>query len=204
MASEKTRKALVDAARALFAKKGFDETTMNDIAQASGKGRRTVYTYFKNREEIYYAAIEGEIDRMSERLREAVAKNISAEDKLVKIIYTHLSLVRDAVNRNGNLRGEFFRNIWLVEKVRKNFDMTERELLAQCLLEGMRQGEFEDVDVRLAVDIIHFSVKGLEVPYIYGRLGASASQTSMPVVKRILHRTLRAELTDIERQALPD
>ena len=33
-------------ARQLFAKNGLESTTMNDIATASGKGRRTLYTYY--------------------------------------------------------------------------------------------------------------------------------------------------------------
>ena len=41
MAVQKTRNILVDVARQLFAKKGLESTTMNDIAIASGKGRRT-------------------------------------------------------------------------------------------------------------------------------------------------------------------
>ena len=40
MAVSKTRAKLVDVARQLFAKNGVDDTTMNDIAVASKKGRR--------------------------------------------------------------------------------------------------------------------------------------------------------------------
>ena len=46
MSISKTRQKLVDVARQLFAKNGIANTTMNDIAVASGKGRRTLYTYF--------------------------------------------------------------------------------------------------------------------------------------------------------------
>ena len=53
----KTRAKLVDVARQLFAKKGVEDTTMNDIAQASKKGRRTLYTYFKSKEQIYMAVV---------------------------------------------------------------------------------------------------------------------------------------------------
>ena len=59
MSISKTRQKLVDVARQLFAKNGLENTTMNDIAMQSGKGRRTLYTYFKSKEEIYYAVIEG-------------------------------------------------------------------------------------------------------------------------------------------------
>ena len=53
MLISKTRQRLVDVARQLFAKNGLENTTMNDIATQSGKGRRTLYTYFKSKEEIY-------------------------------------------------------------------------------------------------------------------------------------------------------
>ena len=43
----KTRDILIEVARQLFARKGIENTTMNDIAEASDKGRRTIYTYLK-------------------------------------------------------------------------------------------------------------------------------------------------------------
>ena len=52
MSISKTRQKLVEVARQLFAKKGIANTTMNDIAVASGKGRRTLYTYFSRKDEF--------------------------------------------------------------------------------------------------------------------------------------------------------
>ena len=49
MAVSKTKAKLVDVARQLFAKMGVENTTMNDIALASKKGRRTLYTYFNSK-----------------------------------------------------------------------------------------------------------------------------------------------------------
>lgn len=43
----KTREKFIEVARQLFARKGIENTTMNDIASASDKGRRTIYTYLK-------------------------------------------------------------------------------------------------------------------------------------------------------------
>ncbi len=190
MATTKTRDLLVSVARGLFAKNGFENTTMNDIAVASGKGRRTLYTYFKNKDEIYYAVIGDELSHMSDRLREVAGKSIPPEDKLVQMIYTHLSMVKSAVYRNGNLRAEFFRNIWLVERVRKDFDKTERDLITRVLTQGIRMGVFEVANIRMAVDIMHYCIKGLEVPYIYGRLGEGGPAQSRPIVQNIIHRVL--------------
>ena len=58
----KTRDKLIDIARQLFAHKGIENTTMNDIAIAAEKGRRTIYTYFKNKRDIYNAVVETESD----------------------------------------------------------------------------------------------------------------------------------------------
>ena len=56
----KTRERLIEVARQLFVRKGVENTTMLDIANASDKGRRTIYTYFKNKREIHQAVIERE------------------------------------------------------------------------------------------------------------------------------------------------
>lgn len=189
MGKSKTRDKLIEMARHLFAKHGVEDTTMNDIAVASGKGRRTLYTYFKSKDEVFYAVIEEEMARMSQRLRLVATKELDPEDKLVQLIYTHLSLIKEAVVRNGNLRAEFFRNIWLVEKVRKEFDQTEVELIQQIIMQGIRQGKFDVANIRMSVDIMHYCIKGLEVPYIYGRLGNSIS-TSRPMVKQVIHRAM--------------
>ena len=129
MSISKTRQKLVDVARQLFAKNGIANTTMNDIAVASGKGRRTLYTYFSRKEDVYYAVIESELERLSDKLDEVATSKIRPQDKIIELIYTHLSMIKETVVRNGNLRAEFFRNIWMVEKARKNFDEDEIEML---------------------------------------------------------------------------
>ena len=93
------------------------------------------------------------------------------EQKVLTLIYTHLSVIKEVVTRNGSLRAEFFRNIWLVEKVRRQFDEEERNILRRVLEEGIARAKFRIDNVNLMADIIHYSVKGLEVPYIYDRLG---------------------------------
>ena len=135
MTVSKTRTRLVDVARGLFAKQGLENTTMNDIAVASGKGRRTLYTYFKNKEDIYFAVIETELEHLSAQLSEVANKRMDLEEKLVEIIYVHLHSIKEVVLRNGNLRAEFFRNIWMVEKVRKHFDQKETEFFIGVLKE---------------------------------------------------------------------
>ncbi|MBQ7470870.1 MAG: TetR/AcrR family transcriptional regulator [Prevotella sp.] len=195
MSISKTRQTLVDVARQLFAKNGVANTTMNDIAVSSGKGRRTLYTYFKSKEEVYFAVIESELERLSDKLDEVAAKKIRPQEKVIELIYTHLSMIKETVMRNGNLRAEFFRNIWTVEKVRKNFDEDEIELFRKVYAEGKADGEFDIEDVELVADITHYCIKGLEVPFIYGRLGRGLTEeASRPLVTRVVYGALGKRL----------
>lgn len=191
MSITKTRQKLIEVARELFAHKGLEATTMNDIAAASGRGRRTLYTYFRSKEEIYYAVIEEELERLSEKMDEVLSMNVEPEEKVFTLIYSHLNIIKDTVARNGTLRAEFFRNIWKVEKVRKTFDEEERRFLSQVLQEGVDKGRFRIDNVGLMADIIHYSLKGLEVPYIYDRLGEGLTEDdTYPIVKGIILRVL--------------
>jgi len=185
MSISKTRQKLVDVARQLFAKNGIANTTMNDIAKTSGKGRRTLYTYFKSKDDVYYAVIESELERLSDKLDEVAAKKISPQDKIIELIYTHLSMIKETVMRNGNLRAE------LVEKVRKNFDEDEIELFRKVYSEAKEDGEFDIDNVELVADITHYCIKGLEVPFIYGRLGHGLTEeSSRPLVAKVVYGAL--------------
>ena len=170
MAVSKTRAKLVDVARQLFAKKGVDENKMNDIAVASKKGRRTLYTYFKSKEDIYMAVVESELEMLSDAMEQVAKKDITPDEKILKLIETHLDSIKMVVYRNGTLRAGFFRNIWRVEAVRKNFDAKEIKLFKQVLAEGKDKGIFDIDNVDIIADIVHYCIKGIEVPYIRGQI----------------------------------
>ncbi|GAE84578.1 transcriptional regulator [Bacteroides reticulotermitis JCM 10512] len=173
---------------------GVENTTMNDIALASKKGRRTLYTYFKSKDEIYLAVVESELDILSDMMKKVSEKDMSPDKKMLEIIYTRLDAIKEVVYRNGTLRANFFRDIWRVEKVRKKFDAKEIQLFKAVLQEGQSKGVFHIDDIDMAAAIIHYCVKGIEVPYIRGQIGADLDdQTRNKYVSNIvfgaLHRT---------------
>ena len=176
MTVSKTREMLVDVARQLFARMGVDNITMNDIAQASGKGRRTLYTYFKNKNEIYLAVVESELSQLHRVLMDVSEKTLPADEKLITFIYTRLDAIKALVFRNGTLRATFFRDIWRVEKVRKDFDVLEVKLLKNILDDGVKEGIFSMPDTEITALVLHHALKGLEVPYIRGVMGDSISK----------------------------
>ena len=182
----------MDVARQLFAKMGVENTTMNDIALASKKGRRTLYTYFKSKEDIYMAVVESELDILSDIMKRVVEKDISPDQKIIEMIYTRLDAVKEVVYRNGTLRATFFRDIWRVEKVRKRFDAKEIQLFKDVLREGVEKGVFQVDDIDMTAELVHYSVKGIEVPYIRGHIGAKLTdETRGQYVENIVFGALR-------------
>ena len=194
MAVSKTKAKLVDVARQLFAKMGVENTTMNDIALASKKGRRTLYTYFKSKEDIYMAVVESELDMLSDMMKRVAEKNISPDEKMIEMIYTRLDAVKEVVFSNGTLRANFFRDIWRVEKVRKRFDAKEILLFKDVLREGVEKGVVRIDDIDMTAELVHYCVKGIEVPYIRGHIGAKLDDETrdkyvVNLVFGALHRT---------------
>ena len=167
----KTRAKLVDVARQLFARKGVEDTTMNDIAVASKKGRRTLYTYFKSKDQIYMAVVESELEMLSDSMEKAAKQSVAPDQKILDLITTHLDIVKMVVFRNGTLRADFFRDIWRVEAMRKNFDRKEIQLFRYASQEGKEKGIFDIDNVEITADILHYCIKGIEVPYIRGQIG---------------------------------
>ena len=91
MTVQKTRAKLVDVARQLFAKKGVEETTMNDIAVASKKGRRTLYTYFKSKNGLLESIVNKKESEHLALLEEAAVYRHDFFNSLLEILKTEIN-----------------------------------------------------------------------------------------------------------------
>lgn len=162
----KTRDKLIDIARQLFAHKGIENTTMNDIAIAAEKGRRTIYTYFKNKRDIYNAVVETESDKVLSKLSEIAKLQIPADEKLMEFIFQRFDAMKDLVHRNGSLRAGFFRDVRKVERARKAASPKEVHILETILQEGVDSGIFRIKHVDKTAMVMILCLQGLDVPYI--------------------------------------
>lgn len=162
----KTRDKLIDIARQLFAHKGIENTTINDIAQAADKGRRTIYTYFKNKKEIYNAVVESESEKVVIKLTEVLNIPISPDQKLMEFIFQRFEAMKDLVYRNGSLRAGFFRDVRKVERARKATTPKEINILESILQEGVDKGVFRIKHVDKTAMVMLLCLQGLDVPYI--------------------------------------
>ena len=160
-----TKELLIKVARRLFAQQGIGNITMNDIAKAASKSRRTVYTYFQSKEELLEASIEMEVMKISNAMTKVATSNLPLDKKIIRLVFVRLQLTRSIVRRNSSLHSDYF---VIVEHIRRSFDSKEIALFRHIISEGKQKGIFNTESPDLAARFLHFCLKGIELPFING------------------------------------
>ena len=185
-----TRHTILATARIEFARKGADNTTMDDLAKASGIGRRTIYTYFKTREELYLEVIDREIDIILKQLSRVASMRISPEKKIIRFMNNHMKTIENLIRKDHLLRIDFLKRSEKVEKFRQVIDSHEKECFAMVLQEGTQAGVFLVEDYENTAALTLTTLKGLEQQFILDNFGKSCRET-LELWQKILFRGIK-------------
>ena len=137
--AEERRNEILDVAERLFAEKGFDHTSTNDILQEIGIARGTLYYHFKSKEDI----LDAMIDRMTEQLL-AKASAIAANGEI--LVLQRLTLTIMSLNVNNEVGQEVMRQMHRPQNALMHQKMQEKLLrgvdpiITGLLVEGIEQG----------------------------------------------------------------
>lgn len=161
--ASRTRDRLIDVARQLFVRQGYDNTTMNDIATASDRGRRTLYTYFTSKNEIYQAVIERETARIRQEIEASATANDSPAQRLRALINYRVALVQDQT------RGY---QVWIASllsrdpmrsrKVRAMVADKIYEMIGQIVEDGIASGDFDPTQAQRLPAMLTMLVRGAD------------------------------------------
>lgn len=162
---EVIRLDVIKAARDLFQRYGLLKTTMEDIARAVGKGKSTLYYYYKSKDEIFEAILQEDMEEVFETVKRAVEKEATAEGKLKTFALTRLKCLDQKVNLFSIVVGEIADNPKLIKKNKKDYECKEGELLRSILAFGILNGEFKSigvVDLDSIVYVMLCALRGVE------------------------------------------
>ncbi len=98
--SEFRRTKIVDAARSVFARKGFVRGIMDEIAKEAGIAKGTVYLYFRSKREIYKAVLDRDMESLKTDTMERIEAAKTLKDKIRAFAQTRIE--------NAEARKEFF------------------------------------------------------------------------------------------------
>lgn len=172
---------LADAARELFVEKGFDETTVVDIATRAGLTERTFFRHFVDKREVLFAG-----DVMVERMT-AMFADVPADVTPIDFVARAIDDACDAISSNPD---------WSRKRARivaDHPDLRERELAKMSMLASvLRRGLGErGVEPTIAVVAAEAGVLALRVGYERWAAGPR-SEHLVPTVRVVL-----AELRDV-------
>lgn len=88
-----TRKAIIESAVQLFSAKGFEKTSIEDIAKNAGIGKATVYTYFAAKSDIFLTHCDDELEEAFAALKKPEQEGITLLDQLVEFFMLKFTFV---------------------------------------------------------------------------------------------------------------
>ncbi len=80
------RQEILDAARAVFASKGFTEATLDDVALRAEFGKGTLYNYFENKEALFVSVLEDSFETLMGMVRDALNADVTFPEKVDRFI----------------------------------------------------------------------------------------------------------------------
>ena len=82
---EKTRKAIIKAAVRLFDQKGYEKTSIEELAREAGVGKGTIYTYFQTKDQIFYAFCEEQLEFVHAELASKTDPNAPIIEQIMTV-----------------------------------------------------------------------------------------------------------------------
>lgn len=162
----KAKLQIVAAAGITFSRFGFKKTTMDDIAFAAGKGKSSLYYYFKNKEEVFEAVVDYEAETLKSEINEALLKI----DKPIDKLHTYISKRMHRFVAKGNLytalNDNFLATLSFIEKIRNKHREWEINIIDSILKEGIERKEFKEGNIEFMGTTILTAMIGFEVPML--------------------------------------
>jgi TetR/AcrR family transcriptional regulator, cholesterol catabolism regulator len=144
--SEITREAILQNALKIFDRRGFANTSLEEVARETGLKREAIYYYFGNRAEILLAIIRPQSEALVESLREIVTSEESFPNKLHLAFRNHLMRFdRNCLEMTVSLRDVYLDDAKDVRREMTKIWRAYETMWTELILGGQRSGDFAKV-----------------------------------------------------------
>ena len=173
---DETRERIVGAAIRLFMKKGFESTTVDEIAEAADVAKGTFFNYFPRKEAVLDALGEQVVHEMEEVTRGLLAQPGTASDK----IHRFAGEITRRHSSNRELSRVFVQR--MLSKLQEPTHSTAtriRELLRSLIEQGQAAGEIRPLDASRASAVIQGAAIGTLLAWFSRESGAFDLETEL-------------------------
>jgi AcrR family transcriptional regulator len=148
------RKRIVEAARSLFYERGYERTTLDDIAELLHVTKPFIYSYYKNKSELLQEVAERSIREAFEAQSRILKSKLSLMEKLLRIVEEVTQcVIRNQADTIVYMREEMNLDRQTVQRIREYRKEFDRRV-ARLLSAGARAGVFQPVDERVTAKCI--------------------------------------------------
>jgi AcrR family transcriptional regulator len=161
---EEAKLKIIETARSIFSHYGFKKTTMEEIAQATRKGKSSIYYYFENKEDIFKAVVEKEAEEIRTELHKKIADVEDPIERLKIYITVRMRKFNKLTNFYSAIKSDYLSHFEFIEEIRKSYDLDEVKAIAGIIQDGIEKGKFTIDDPQSSAISIVTAMKGLEVP----------------------------------------
>ncbi len=160
---------IMSAAERLFAQKGYNGTSMNDIVEASGQSKGAIYNHFKSKERLFLSLLEKQTMLGLNQLKGSFASEETAVEKLRKVLDLTMVNSCDCPSEVGRMQIEFMiaaSRIKSLTSDMKNRYNTIHAFVRELIDEGINNGEFKsEVDSESLTSLLYAILEGLGLQY---------------------------------------
>jgi len=188
---------ILQAAQHLFQKYGFQKVAMDDIAKAIGRGRSSLYYYYKSKDEIFNAVIDVEVGEIIAELGRAIDQAPTVEEKIRHFCLTKIKLARKKSGffhalESGMNADEMSQYAKKKQVVARRIMEEESGLLRGMVIAGIKDKELPKMEpskMEIAVFVVLNSLHGLKVGMLTGN-DFSRLNDAVDVLTRMAMRAL--------------
>jgi AcrR family transcriptional regulator len=165
---EERERQILDAAAAVFARSGFSETRMDDIAAAAGLSKGALYLYFPGKEGIIMALLRHIFDRELEGIEAALQSEGPVVERLVDYVHAlcqSTEHLRDLLPVTYEFYATALRNPELREFFHDYF-ARYTNLLCELLQQGIDRSELRPHDTRSMATLLTVQFEGLPLLWL--------------------------------------
>lgn len=148
----------------VFLKRGFHETSMQEIAQAAGLGKSTLYDYFRTKDEILVYFFEDQFGDMADSTQKIALQNLSADKRLHQVMEQYLETLQANKSLFMKLTAESQRLKLESQKKIQDKRHAFHDMIRALIDEGIREGVFRKVNSLLAARLLLSAM----TPVVYG------------------------------------
>jgi AcrR family transcriptional regulator len=159
------RERILDAAEKLFSRKGYYDTSMDEIVSESGFSKGAIYGYFRSKEDLFLALQEKQQASGFEEIKSMFSPKETARSKLEKLLEIVFASQAECSKEECRIIFEFWVTAPRIKSLQGRMDsryMKNRSFLASIIEEGVKNGEFrEDLDVDSLASFLMAALDGL-------------------------------------------